>query len=109
MPLSWNEIRDRAIAFTREWKDETRENAEAKSFWDAFFHIFGMTRRRLASFEVPVKIREQKLGYIDLLWKGTLLVEHKSKGKDLDSAYTQARDYFPGLEEADSPPLRPCF
>jgi hypothetical protein len=50
MPLSWNEIRDRAIAFTREWKDEQREHAEAKSFWDAFFHVFGMSRRRLAGF-----------------------------------------------------------
>ena len=103
MPLSWNEIRDRAIAFTREWQDETREHAEAKSFWDAFFNVFGMSRRRLAGFEVPVHIREQKLGFIDLLWKGMLLVEHKSRGHDLQSAYEQARDYFPGLKEDELP------
>ena len=35
MPLSWNEIRHRAIAFSKEWQQETREGAEAKSFWDA--------------------------------------------------------------------------
>lgn len=31
MPLSWNEIRDRAIAFSREWADESRERAEAQT------------------------------------------------------------------------------
>jgi hypothetical protein len=40
MPLSWNEIKDRALAFSREWADETSEDAEAKSFWDAFFMVF---------------------------------------------------------------------
>jgi hypothetical protein len=32
LSLSWNEIKHRAIAFAKEWKDETREDAEAKSF-----------------------------------------------------------------------------
>ena len=34
MPLSWTEIKARAIAFSREWAAETRETAEAISFWD---------------------------------------------------------------------------
>jgi len=28
MPLSWNGIKHRAIAFSKEWRDETREEAE---------------------------------------------------------------------------------
>ena len=32
-----------------------------------------------------------------------LLVEHKSRGKDLDKAYTQTLDYFPGIKERDLP------
>ncbi|MGH8250659.1 MAG: class I SAM-dependent DNA methyltransferase [Steroidobacteraceae bacterium] len=103
MPLSWNEIRARAIEFSKEWKDETSEDAEAKSFWDAFFGIFGVPRRRVASFEKPVKRTDGSGGYIDLLWKGTLLVEHKSRGKDLDRAYHQATDYFYGLKDRDLP------
>ena len=103
MPLSWNEIRDRALKFSREWADESSEDAEAKSFWDGFFDVFGVTRRRLASFEQPVKKADGKGGYIDLLWKGILLVEHKSRGKDLDRAFKQATDYFPGLKERDLP------
>ncbi len=103
MPLSWNEIRSRAIAFSKEWEHATSEDAEAKSFWDAFFHIFGITRKRIASFEEPVKNLGDKRGFIDLFWKGTLIVEHKSRGKNLDYAYTQALNYFPGLKESDLP------
>jgi len=107
MPLSWNEIRSRAMAFSKEWADETSENAESKTFWDNFFNVFGITRRRLASFEAPVKQRRDggqlSTGRIDLFWRGVLLVEHKSRGRDLDRAYTQAIDYFPGIPERDLP------
>ncbi|NLD13502.1 MAG: class I SAM-dependent DNA methyltransferase [Gammaproteobacteria bacterium] len=103
MPLSWNEIKSRALAFSKEWESEASENAEAKSFWDDFFHIFGISRRRVASFELPVKKLGDKQGFIDLFWKGVLLVEHKSRGRDLDKAHTQALDYFPGLKEHELP------
>ena len=103
MALSWNEIKTRAISFSKEWETEKREHAESQSFWNDFFNIFGISRKRVASFEEPVKKLGDKRGRIDLFWKGTLLVEHKSKGKDLDKAYTQALDYFPGLKEAELP------
>lgn len=103
MALSWNEIRDRARKFSREWADEASEDAEAKSFWNDFFNIFGVNRRRVATFEHRVKKVDGKDGYIDLLWKGMLLVEHKSKGKDLDRAHTQAKDYFHGLKDSELP------
>ncbi|TSA58320.1 MAG: class I SAM-dependent DNA methyltransferase [Methylophilaceae bacterium] len=103
MPLSWNEIRDRSLRFSKEWENEESEDAEAKSFWDGFFNIFDLSRRRMASFEQRVKKIDGKDGFIDLLWKGVLLIEHKSKGKDLDRAYAQAKEYFPGLKERDLP------
>ncbi len=103
MPLSWNEIRDRSVAFARDWKHAESEDADAKSFWDAFFDVFGVPRRRVASFERRVKKVDGRDGYIDLLWKGTLLVEHKSRGKDLERAHQQALDYFPGLKDRDLP------
>lgn len=103
MPLSWNEIKDRALKFSHEWENETSEDAEAKSFWDAFFNVFGVPRRRVATFEQPVKKSDGHDGYIDLLWKGIILVEHKSRGKNLDRAFQQAKDYFPGLKDIDLP------
>jgi hypothetical protein len=103
MPLPWNEIKDRALKFFHEWADESSEDAEAKSFWDAFFTVFGVPRRRVATFEQPVRKSDGHGGFIDLLWKGILLVEHKSRGKDLDRAFQQAKDYFPGLKDRDLP------
>jgi hypothetical protein len=103
MPLSWNEIKDRALRFSREWQGESSEDAEAKSFWDGFFDVFGVSRRRVANFERKVKKLDGKDGYIDLLWKGVLLIEHKSRGKNLERAHMQARDYFHGLTDAELP------
>ncbi|MAO09373.1 MAG: SAM-dependent methyltransferase, partial [Flavobacteriaceae bacterium] len=103
MALSWNEIKSRALQFTNEWEGETRERAEKDSFWNDFFNIFGISRRRLATFEEPVKKLNNNQGFIDLFWKGTLLVEHKSRGKDLDAAFKQATDYFHGLKEHELP------
>lgn len=100
MPISWNEIRQNAIAFSRDWKDETREEAEAKTFWDEFFQVFGLKRRTVASFEEPVKKLSGTWGFIDLFWKGKVLVEHKSRGKSLEKAETQAMEYIQGLQNA---------
>ncbi len=83
MPLSWNEVKKRALEFSKEWENEVSEKAEAKTFWDEFFNIFGISRRRVATFEKPVIRLDESIGFIDLLWKGVLLVEHKSKGKNL--------------------------
>ena len=103
MALSWNEIKDRALQFSKEWADETKERAEKDSFWNDFFNVFGISRRRVATFEEPVKKLSGSQGFIDLFWKGTLLIEHKSKGKNLDRAFEQAKDYFPGLKEHELP------
>ena len=103
MPLPWNEIRDRAIAFSREWQDEKSERAEAQTFWNEFFSVFGVPRRRVATFEEPVKRLGAKRGRIDAFWKGVLVVEHKSRGQDLDRAFVQALDYFPGIADRDLP------
>lgn len=103
MPLPWTEIRDRAIKFSREWQDASSERAEAQTFWNEFFEVFGVPRRRVATFEEPVKRLGAKRGRIDAFWKGQLVVEHKSRGQDLDRAFVQALDYFPGIPDRDLP------
>jgi len=103
MRLSWNEIRARAATFAAEWHDAAYEKGETQSFYNEFFDIFGIRRRRVASFEEPVKLLGGKRGFLDLFWKGTLLVEQKSAGRSLVPAKTQALDYFPGLKDDDLP------
>ena len=60
MPLSWNEIKSRATAFSKEWQYESSEDAEAKSFWDDFFRVFGQERRQVAMFEKFVRKLDNK-------------------------------------------------
>jgi hypothetical protein len=101
--LAHSEIRSRATAFADRWKDETSEDAEAKIFWHEFFQVFGVDRKRVAVFEKQVAKAGNKAGFIDLFMPGVCLVEHKSAGRDLDRAFTQAIDYFPGLKDAELP------
>ena len=61
MALSWNKIKTRALAFSQEWANESSEDAESKSFWDDFFNVFSISRRRVAPFERPVKKLDNKV------------------------------------------------
>ena len=89
--------------FARKWKDRGYEKGETQLFYQGFFAIFGMPLPRVASFEEPVKLLGDKRGYIDLFWKGVLLVEQKSAGRDLVAAKSQAFSYFPGIKDDDLP------
>ena len=102
--LSWNEMRDRAYAFVREWKDETSEKSEAQSFWTEWFDIFGLKRRGTIAFEQAAK-RESTggHGWLDAFWPKHLAIEHKSAGKSLENAVDQAVDYLGSIKQSDWP------
>lgn len=103
MLISWNQIRENALKFSKEFENTTSERAESQTFYNEFFEIFGIKRRRIASFAVPTKKPTGDSGEIDLLWKGKIICEHKSSGKSLIKARKQAFDYFPGITEKDLP------
>ena len=103
MALNWNEIKERAVNFSKEWENTESEDAEAKPFLEAFFNVFGISRRKIATFEHKVKKINEHDGYIDLFWKGMLLVEMKSKGKDLAKAFNQAKEYTQKLKQEEIP------
>ncbi len=109
MPLSWNDIESRALTFSRTWADAASEDSQGKPFWLDFFEIFGITDKRVATFEHAVKklpgAKARTDGFVDLFWPGMLLVEQKSRGKNLDAALAQALAYFPGIAERDLPQL----
>ncbi|MBU3666870.1 MAG: class I SAM-dependent DNA methyltransferase [Chthoniobacterales bacterium] len=96
--LSWNEVRDRAIRFSRRWKENAAsERSEKQTFWNEFFDVFGIRRASVASFEENVRNLRGNTSAIDLLWRGKLLVEHKSPGEDLSMAAAQAFTYIEDL------------
>lgn len=89
--------------FVKEWEGTTREQADAKPFWVDFFSIFGIKRRHVAAFEHPVKKIDGHTGFIDLLWPGVILIEHKSRGEDLVKAKAQAIGYLKTLPDVACP------
>jgi hypothetical protein len=95
--LSWAEIRENSRHFTASWEGVASERAESQTFWNEFFEVFGLRRRNLASFEEPVRNIRGQGGRIDLFWRGVVLVEHKSAGKRLDVASSQAFSYVQDL------------
>lgn len=97
MSLSWNEVRDRAIRFAREWSTSTDEERDKQTFWNAFFDVFGVPRRSVATFEHAVSNARGSYGFLDLFWPGLLLVEHKSRGASLAKAESQAFAYLHDL------------
>lgn len=103
MRLSWNEIRARAAVFAREWVGASYERGESQSFYNDFFDVFGVKRRRVAMYERQVEKLNNNTGFIDLFWPGVLLVEQKSEGRDLRRAREQADEYCLGLPYNEFP------
>jgi len=98
--VSWNEIRDRALRFSLEWANATDEERDKQTFWNEFFEVFGVPRKSVATFEKAVATARGSHGFIDLFWRGVLLVEHKSAGQRLSKAESQAFDYIAELTRA---------
>jgi hypothetical protein len=109
--LSWNQIQRNAKLFSEEFQGETYERGESQTFYNKFFEVFGLPRRRVARFEEHVRLMNTQLGrlesgFIDLLWPGVLIVEQKSAGRDLGRAEARAGEYFDALPDADKPRYR---
>lgn len=104
MRLGWQEVRRRAKDFSVRWKDAHYEKGETQTFYNEFFQIFGIDRKRVGIFERKIELIDAgRRGFIDLFWPSVLLVEQKSAGKDLFKAGQQADDYVLGLKDRDLP------
>jgi len=96
-----------ARAFALKYAEATSEKQLAQSFWrDLFTTVAGIPDLMSAGieFEFPVRSSQGTINFIDVLWNGVVLIEHKSAGKDLNEAEKQARDYLVALPAAQRPP-----
>ena len=101
--LNSDTLRKRAAAFAKDFSKATYEMGEAQNFIRGLCHVFDLNHRRAVRFEERVKKLGGKRGRIDGFFPGLLLVEMKSTGADLDKAYIQATEYFPGLKDEEMP------
>ena len=101
--------RQKAQAFADRWKNATNERQDAQSFWREFFtDVCEITDLREAGIEFEKSVINSLKGstnWIDVFWKDTVLIEHKSAGKNLDEAENQARGYLVSLPPKYRPPV----
>lgn len=97
---NWRDIQERAEKFVLNYKDAKDEDRDAKPFWKDLMIIYGVEARSVGAFEERVKMHGRAgTGKIDYFAPRKFIIEHKSRGKDLDEAYKQAMDYFDALPE----------
>lgn len=97
------EMRKRSEEFIEEYKDVSEEHSFAQQFWRDFLNIFGIHWKNVIVYEHAVEKINGNTGHIDCFWEGKVLIEHKSRGKNLDKAYKQALDYFTNLSTDEKP------
>jgi type I restriction-modification system DNA methylase subunit len=102
------EMRENADAFILRWRGTTTERAEAQTFTNEFFRIFGLDRKNLAQFEKPIQKKDETgTGFADLFWSGKLIIESKSahldNPKHWEKTLTQAEEYIEDLLEHQRP------
>ncbi|MGG4289972.1 DNA methyltransferase [Priestia megaterium] len=103
--LSWEAIETKAVAFSKNWKNcNGDERQEAQKFEIDLMNVFGVDFYK-GLHEHQVRDSQGKIGYIDYLLPGKILIEMKSKGESLVRAYNQAYDYTKCLKPEEYPEL----
>jgi hypothetical protein len=96
-----------ARKFADKYREATSEKQLGQSYWrDLLSNVVGVPDLLVAGieFEFPVRSASGTINFIDVLWSGVALIEHKSAGKSLDEAEKQARAYLIALPVELRPP-----
>ena len=107
LALSINTIRQLASAFSKEFEGVTSEKERDQDFMRGFCAIFGINPNRI-DWQYPLKELNKVSKKSSTIWadgvlRGTLLIEMKSAGKDLEEAYIQASGYVSLMNDKDRP------
>lgn len=101
--LSSIEVKKRLQHFSKRFRKAENEQREATIFWAEFYSCFGISAADATVYEKQVRKLDGNIGRIDSFIPGLLIVEHKSRGRDLEAAYEQAEDYFIALKPEERP------
>jgi hypothetical protein len=101
--LNITALRQRATKFAKEFANISAEKQHDQRFMQHFCAIFGISPWRI-DYQYPVKLSHKgQTIWIDGLLRGSLLIEMKTAGKDMDEAYRQASRYVSLLPDKDLP------
>ncbi|MCL2304153.1 MAG: hypothetical protein FWC43_02275 [Planctomycetaceae bacterium] len=105
MQLSREQIKQNAVAFSERWKDASDEKSDGQNFVRDFLAVFGVSDAATVGRFEERALRDSGRGFMDYLWPKMIAVEMKSKGKDLEDAYKQLKDYVLHLSTEVIPDL----
>jgi hypothetical protein len=100
---SRNEVLNKVLEFVKEHENDRDEKQQAQMWVRDFLEAFGVPYQKIkVGFEWRVNIGGNTK-FVDHLINGTLLIEMKSRDKDLDKAKSQAYRYVMNLSNEDLP------
>ncbi|MCL9660681.1 N-6 DNA methylase [Paenibacillus hunanensis] len=101
--ISSEEILNRAYKFLKYHENDSDERQQSQMWIRDFLDIFNIPIEKInIGFEWRVNI-DGSQKYVDHLLNGTVLIEMKSRNKNLDKAKSQAFRYVMSLEKKDIP------
>ena len=107
--LSSPEVKKRLQQFSKRFRNAENEQREATMFWAGFYNCFGISAAEAIVFEQQVRKLDGNKGRIDSFIPGLLIVEYKSRSRDLEAAYEQAVDKAYSYKSKDDDASRVAF
>ena len=104
MSLDFNHIRKQLQKVIHDYQDaEGYERGQSQNFWTQIFNAYGISgQTQLKAFEHRLKDgKGQK--YVDVFIPKLIMIEQKSRGVDLNKAYTQVSGYYDKLNANEKP------
>lgn len=104
MSLDYQKIRKNLQEIVHDYKNaEGYERGQSQNFWTQIFNAYGVSgQTQLKAFEHRLK-NEKSQKYVDVFIPKVVIIEQKSKGKNLDEAYQQVSGYYQKIEKSQRP------
>ena len=99
MSSDYQHIREQLQLVIHDYKDaEGYERGQSQNFWTQIFNAYGVSGQvQLKAFEHRLK-KDKTQKYVDAFIPKLVIIEQKSKGIDLNKAYSQASEYYDRLK-----------
>lgn len=107
MNFTWDQIQANAIVFSKKWKErDGKERQQSQMFINDFLACFGIEDPLVkGEYEHPCPKYFGGDGYIDYFSPGRIIIEMKTKGRSLDKAFEQVKEYMFHIPADEIPDL----
>ena len=104
MSIDYKHVRQQLQQIVHDYKDsEGYERGQSQNFWTQVFNAYGVSgQTQTKAFEHRLKDKSNQK-YVDAFIPKLVIIEQKSRGVDLNKAYTQVSEYYDRINAKDKP------